>query len=123
MSMARRNVGDELIGALQEALAYEKGALAEARVDRVQYTARAAAVDPPPAYTAQQIRLLRKRLNVSQPIFAGMLNVSGSTVRAWEQGQREPDGPSLRLLQIAERHPDTLLGHVASPGRRVRAAG
>lgn len=121
--MAHNDLGDELIGALEEALAYQQGALAGARVDRVPYTARGAAVDPPPAYDAQQIRSLRKRLNVSQPIFAGMLNVSGSTVRAWEQGQRQPDGPSLRLLQIADRHPDALLGHVASQGRRARGAG
>jgi putative transcriptional regulator len=121
--MTHDKLGDELIGALEEALAYQQGTVSDARVDRVPYTARLAAVDPPPVYDAEQIRLLRKRLNVSQPIFAGMLNVSGSTVRAWEQGQRQPDGPSLRLLQIADHHPDALLGHVASQGRQARAGG
>jgi hypothetical protein len=37
-----------------------------------------------------------------------MLNVSASTVRAWEQGAREPDGPTRRLLQVAELHPEAL---------------
>jgi DNA-binding transcriptional regulator YiaG len=43
-----------------------------------------------------------------------MLNVSPATVRAWEQGVRVPDGPSLRLLEIAERQPAVLLAQVRS---------
>jgi len=42
-----------------------------------------------------------------------MLNVSGSTVRAWEQGAREPEGPTLRLLEIAEKNPAVLVDAVA----------
>lgn len=118
--MGRSKFGDDLIGALGEALAYERGEPTGARADRAEYTARHAAVEPPPAYDAERIKSLRKSLRVSQPVFAGMLNVSGSTVRAWEQGQRQPDGPSLRLLEVAERHPDALFGHVAPDGKRLR---
>jgi transcriptional regulator with XRE-family HTH domain len=45
---------------------------------------------------------------VSQAIFAQMMGVSASTVRAWEQGKREPEGAARRLLQIAELHPGIL---------------
>jgi putative transcriptional regulator len=76
------------------------------------FTSRTSDIEPPPPYSAGQIRALRQRLNVSQPVFAGMLNVSGSTVRAWEQGQRQPDGPSLRLLEVADRHSEALLSKV-----------
>ena len=54
---------------------------------------------------------------LSQPIFAAALNVSPETVRAWEQGKREPDGPTLRLLEVAEQHPEVLLKRVR-PRRR-----
>lgn len=100
--------GDDLIGALEEAVAFESGALGGVRVDRVEITARDVEVDPPPAYSPEHIQRIRKRLLLSQQVFAGMLNASPSAVRAWEQGQREPDGPTRRLLQVAERHPDAL---------------
>jgi DNA-binding transcriptional regulator YiaG len=38
-----------------------------------------------------------------------MLNVSQSTVRAWEQGAREPEGATLRLLEVADKHPEVLV--------------
>lgn len=37
---------------------------------------------------------------MSQPVFASLLNVKAATVRAWEQGQRVPDGAPARLLEI-----------------------
>ncbi|HYW08670.1 MAG TPA: helix-turn-helix domain-containing protein, partial [Longimicrobium sp.] len=100
------------VGALDEAVAHSRGELS-ARVDRVEVTARSASVARPPKYSAHMIRELRRGLGVSQPVFAGMLNVSGSTVQAWEQGTREPDGPSLRLLEVATKHPKVLLADVS----------
>ena len=90
--------------------------------DRIEYTARKATVAPPPRYSADHIRALRKDLGLSQPVFAGMLNVSGSTVRAWEQGQRQPEGPTLRLLEVAERHPEALMSNM-TPTTRTGARG
>lgn len=106
-----KTFGETLIEALGEAVAHTRGEL-DSRVDRVEYTARKASVSPPPQYSADRIRALRKDLGLSQPVFAGMLNVSGSTVRAWEQGQRQPEGPTLRLLEVAERHPEALLSNM-----------
>lgn len=48
-------------------------------------------------------------MRMSQAVFAKTLNVSGSTVRAWEQSKRSPEGPSLRLLELAEREPALFL--------------
>lgn len=112
--------GELLIEALEEAVAYKQGKLPGLRVDRHEITARAATVCPPPSYDAERIRRVRADLKVSQPVFAGMLNVSSSTVQAWEQGVREPDGASLRLLEIAENHPGTLLERVSlEPARKA----
>jgi putative transcriptional regulator len=103
-----QSFGDALIGALEEAVAYERGELPGTRVDRVEITARHARVPAPPAYPPERVRAIRHRLSVSQQVFAELLNASASAVRAWEQGAREPDGPTRRLLQLAERHPDVL---------------
>jgi predicted RNase H-like HicB family nuclease/DNA-binding XRE family transcriptional regulator len=68
----------------------------------------------PESYRPEQIRAIRRQLNVSQQTFAELLNVSVATVRAWEQGVRTPDGAATRLLQIIESHPEAIID-VASP--------
>ena len=59
---------------------------------------------------------------LSQPVFASALNVSPETVRSWEQGKRRPDGPTLRLLEVAEQHPEVLLQRVRPRRRGKRKA-
>jgi putative transcriptional regulator len=49
---------------------------------------------------------------VSQRVFARVLNASAETVKAWEQGKRQPDGMALTLLEIAENHPEALLSRI-----------
>jgi len=51
-----------------------------------------------------QIRALREREHVSQPVFARYLNVSKNLVSDWERGKRKPGGPALRLLGVIEKH-------------------
>ncbi len=34
---------------------------------------------------------------------ASVLNTSVSTVRKWEQGDKQPSGPSLKLLDLLDR--------------------
>ncbi|WP_077529795.1 helix-turn-helix domain-containing protein [Vreelandella utahensis] len=51
----------------------------------------------------QEIRL---KLNLSQSAFAALMGVSVRTLQDWEQGRREPQGPALALLRIAEQHPE-----------------
>ena len=65
--------------------------------------------EPAPEITPEAIMATRKALNVSQPVFARMLNVATVTAISWEKGRRKPSGAALRLLQIANRHPETLL--------------
>ncbi|TVR08313.1 MAG: DNA-binding transcriptional regulator [Salinarimonadaceae bacterium] len=51
----------------------------------------------------QEIRALREREHMSQPVFARYLNVSKNLVSDWERGVKRPGGPALRLLSILER--------------------
>ena len=51
-----------------------------------------------------QIRDIRQRNHVSQPVFARYLNTSASTVKQWEAGVKRPGGMALKLLSIVEKH-------------------
>jgi putative transcriptional regulator len=58
---------------------------------------------PIKSYTPLQIRRLRTRNKASQAVFAAYLNTSASTVQKWEQGQKKPNGPSLKLLNLVDK--------------------
>lgn len=59
---------------------------------------------PVKEFSPTQIKRLRERNKASQAVFAAYLNTSLSTVQKWEQGQKKPNGPSLKLLNlVAER--------------------
>jgi putative transcriptional regulator len=52
--------------------------------------------------TPKEIRALREREQVSQPVFAQYLNVRKDAVSKWERGEKRPDGPSLKLLNLVK---------------------
>ena len=60
-------------------------------------------VEPVSAYSAEQIRSMRKRYRLSQAVMAAVLNTSLSTIQKWEIGDKHPAGPSLKLLSILDR--------------------
>jgi DNA-binding transcriptional regulator YiaG len=120
--VSKANYGDLLIEGLKEAVAYERGDLKGVKVTRLERTARTAAVRAPPMYGAEQIVGIRERIGVSQAVFAGMLNTSDSTVKAWERGARTPSGPTLRLLELADKHPDVFEATVTPRPARKRPA-
>lgn len=51
----------------------------------------------------QKIKAIREASQVSQAVFAAMLNTSVSTVQKWEIGQKRPSGTALKLLHIVEK--------------------
>lgn len=44
----------------------------------------------------------REREQVSHPVFAHYLNVRKDAVSKWERGEKRPDGPSLKLLNLVK---------------------
>lgn len=58
---------------------------------------------PVSGYSSRRIRALRQRYKLSQAVLASMLNMSVSTVRQWEIGEKSPSGPSLKLLDLLDR--------------------
>jgi len=53
-------------------------------------------------YTAAEIKRIRLKNGVSQPVFAAYLNASTSTIRQWEQAKKHPQGTALKLINIIE---------------------
>lgn len=50
--------------------------------------------------SGEEIRSLREREGVSQPVFAWHLNVSKNLISDWERGVRRPGGAALKLLNL-----------------------
>ena len=57
---------------------------------------------PAEKITPEEIKAIRKRERLSQPVFARYLNVSKNLVSDWERGVKKPGGPALRLLSIVK---------------------
>lgn len=57
---------------------------------------------PVPNYSPGKIKALRSRYHISQAVLAAVINISPSTVRQWEIGEKRPGGPSLKLLNILD---------------------
>ena len=52
--------------------------------------------------TAEEIRTLREREGLSQPVLAWYLNVSKNLISDWERGVRKPGGAALKLLNLVK---------------------
>jgi len=89
--MADRNLGAEILDGLNEIKEFKQGN-GELRSHELKEPA------PP--------RAIRLKLNMSQSAFAGLMGVSVRTLQDWEQGRREPQGPAIALLRIADQRPD-----------------
>jgi putative transcriptional regulator len=62
-----------------------------------------ACLTPVQELTAEEIKQIRLREHISQPVFARYLNVSKNLVSDWERGVKKPGGPALRLLTIIKK--------------------
>ena len=51
----------------------------------------------------EQIKHIRESTQVSQAVFARLLNTSLSTVQKWEIGQKKPSGTALKLLHLVQK--------------------
>jgi putative transcriptional regulator len=74
-----RNVADELVAAMGEALAIARGEAVPAATHIVETVPE---ID---------VRALRRRLGLSRDQFARRFRFPARTVQEWEQGRRRPD--------------------------------
>jgi len=89
--MSKRDIGAEILAGINEIKEYKKG--------RIQLKVTELSEPSPP-------KVIRSKLKMSQSAFAALLGVSMRTLQDWEQGRREPQGPAIALLRIAEQHPE-----------------
>ena len=59
-----------------------------------------ACLTPVQVLAPEQIKQIRQRERMSQPVFARYLNVSKNLISDWERGVKKPGGPALRLLTV-----------------------
>ena len=85
-------VANSIRRGLEQAVAYAKGQADESRY-RVHIPAR---ID---------VRAIRGKLGMSQEEFAGRFGFSINTLRHWEQGKRQPEGPARAYLLVIDRAP------------------
>ena len=82
---------DGLMASIAEARAFARGeAVAGLRVHRIP------AID---------IAAIRKQASATQDLFARQIGVSIATLRNWEQGRRQPEGPARVVLAMLARDP------------------
>lgn len=98
----RTSAFSKVAAGLEDAIAYHRGTRL--------LTIRDVELAPLPPMGAKEVLAVRSRLRVSQAAFARILNVSPRTVQAWETNARHPSDAALKLLSVAEKHPEVLLG-------------
>lgn len=105
--MKRKDItfdADSLIGALTDVRDHVRGTRKlTMHTSKVELPRTTASIKP------REIAAIRRNLNVSQTVFASLLNVPEVTAASWEKGRRHPSGAAVRLLQIARKHPEVLL--------------
>ncbi len=104
----RKQDFDRLARSLRQAGRIRRGERAPARVTR---------------FAPADVRAIRARLGQTQLEFARMIGVSPATLRNWEQGRRQPEGPARALLCVAARDPKAVAAALAGPAPTGSAAG
>lgn len=91
--------GDELIESLTDAVAHARGEQTGVRVHTV---------------AMPDVRVIRRKLHMSQQEFAETYRIPLPTLKGWEQGRRHPDAPAAAYLQAIARKPHEISAALAS---------
>jgi putative transcriptional regulator len=90
--------GSRLIKSVKQAISWANGEDVPVRVTMVSVE-RAPIVD---------VRSVRQKLGLSQSQFATRFGFTPATVKNWEQGRTQPDGPARILLAVISHHPEAV---------------
>ena len=88
-------VANSIRRGLEQALAYSRGEADKSKY-RVHVPRR---ID---------VRAIRARLGMTQEEFAARFGFSVNTLRHWEQGKRQPEGPTRAYLIVIDHAPKTV---------------
>jgi putative transcriptional regulator len=96
----------ELISSVKQAGQIRRGELRPSRVT---------------TFKPEDVKAVRARLAQTQEEFALMIGVSVATLRNWEQGRRQPEGPALALLRVTARNPKAVAAALHRSTKRTAA--
>lgn len=90
----------DLLAALHETVSdmFESGVINKQTMHRFDESCLTQVHD----FSADEIKGLREREEVSQTVFAHYLNVTTTSVSQWERGRKKPAGTTLKLLSLVE---------------------
>jgi putative transcriptional regulator len=88
-------IADSIRRGLEEAVAYANGEAEESEY-RIHIPARI------------NVRAIRRKLGMTQEEFAARFGFSVNTLRHWEQGKRQPEGPTRAYLLVIDRAPQAV---------------
>jgi len=94
--------GKSILAGLQDALAYAQGDTTRGQ----PYTVRVP--------DTVDVKAIRKRLGLTQAAFAQRYGFELSSIRNWEQGRRQPEGPARILLLVIDKEPEAVHRALAS---------
>ncbi|MDB5989936.1 MAG: helix-turn-helix domain protein [Herbaspirillum sp.] len=65
-----------------------------------------------PVVSPDQVRRIREKWHVSQPVLAKQMGTSASTVKKWENGANPVKGPAAIVLRLIEKNGFESLSHM-----------
>ena len=86
-------LGESIIKGMEEALEFAKGKKSKAVIHIPEEI---------------NVRRIRKKLKMSQNIFADYFGVPVRTIQDWEQGRRVPSGASRNFLLVIDQEPEAV---------------
>lgn len=111
--MAKRNIGNEIIDAMQDAVGYMRGKKPRVVVNKIEIPDH---ID---------VKKIRKNLHLSRQEFADRFGFSARTLQHWEQGNRRPHGSARVLLLLLQKDPvaiETILYKKTVPANKKHLA-
>ena len=94
--------GKSILAGLQDALAYAQGDTTRGQSHTVRVP------------ETVDVKAIRKRLGLTQVAFAQRYGFELSSIRNWEQGRRQPEGPARLLLLVIDKEPEAVHRALAS---------
>jgi len=96
--MSKRNLFEELKTGLEDAKVHEEGKLT---LKTTSVTSKEHKL-----LTADEIRAIREKYNMSRALFANFLHISPRTLEKWELGTSQPNEQASTLLALTDKYPD-----------------
>lgn len=108
--MTNRNIGDEIMQGMTDAIEYIRGNKINAVVHKIEIPDE---ID---------VRAIREKLNLSRQEFADSFGFSARTLQHWEQGTRTPHGAAKVLLLLLQREPAVIAKILRNDPRKKHPA-